>query len=159
MSKIMRIWRNIKGVLSISLVLLSGLMVPKTDSWANPNRYSQFAQQEGAIKVDPEFIHLEELVDEIIDKKKPLIVDVRRQEEYQQAHIKGSVSIPLGEIGLRLAEIPKDRLVVLYCACPRHLASLAYRTLYGKGFRNMKVLFEGFPGWIQKGYPVEGKLL
>jgi rhodanese-related sulfurtransferase len=33
---------------------------------------------------------------------------------------------------------------------------LAYGILYQKGYRNMKVLDEGLPGWVQKGYPVEG---
>jgi len=33
---------------------------------------------------------------------------------------------------------------------------LAYGILYQKGYRNMKVLYEGFPGWIDKGYPLEG---
>jgi len=33
---------------------------------------------------------------------------------------------------------------------------LAYGILYQNGYRNMKVLDEGLPGWIEKGYPVEG---
>jgi rhodanese-related sulfurtransferase len=33
---------------------------------------------------------------------------------------------------------------------------LAYGILYEKGYRNMKVLDEGIPGWYQKHYPVEG---
>ncbi len=57
---------------------------------------------------------MEQLVEDIINKKKPYLVDVRTQEDYKQAHIKGSVSVPLGEIHLRLAEILKDSLVVLY---------------------------------------------
>jgi rhodanese-related sulfurtransferase len=35
------------------------------------------------------------------------------------------------------------------------MASLAYAILHQQGYRNMKVLHEGFPGWIEKGYPVE----
>ena len=81
---------------------------------ANPDLYPQFAQQEEALKIRPQFVQMEQLVDDIIDKKKPSIVDVRTQQEYEQAHIKGSVSIPLGEIPLRLAEIPRDKPVVLY---------------------------------------------
>ena len=38
-----------------------------------------------------------------------------------------------------------------------HLASLAYKALEQKGYRNMRVLREGIPGWQQKGYPIEGK--
>jgi len=35
------------------------------------------------------------------------------------------------------------------------LASLAYEVLHQQGYRNMRVLFEGLPGWIDKGYPVD----
>jgi 3-mercaptopyruvate sulfurtransferase SseA len=36
------------------------------------------------------------------------------------------------------------------------LASLAYKKLYAKGYRNLKVLDEGIPGWVEQGYPTEG---
>ena len=81
---------------------------------ADPAEYPQYAQQTLPKDVVPEFIYLDLLVDEIVSEKRPLIVDVRSREEYEQSHIKGSISIPLGEIPLHLAEIPKDRLVVLY---------------------------------------------
>ena len=38
-----------------------------------------------------------------------------------------------------------------------HQASLAYKVLEQKGYRNMRVLREGIPGWQQKGYPLEGR--
>jgi 3-mercaptopyruvate sulfurtransferase SseA len=28
--------------------------------------------------------------------------------------------------------------------------------MYERGWRNQKVLDEGLPGWVAKGYPVEG---
>ena len=37
-----------------------------------------------------------------------------------------------------------------------HMASLAYKFLERKGYRNMKVLKEGLPGWAQKRYPLQG---
>lgn len=40
-----------------------------------------------------------------------------------------------------------------------HLASLAYKALEQRGYRNMRVLREGIPGWQQKGYPLEGRRL
>lgn len=98
----------------VCLGLLLGSLIHPGDLVANPDRYPEFAQREGSTKVEPKFIHLEQLVEEIINKKKPLIVDVRSHEEYTQSHIKASVSIPLAKIKFRLAEIPKDRLVVLY---------------------------------------------
>jgi 3-mercaptopyruvate sulfurtransferase SseA len=36
------------------------------------------------------------------------------------------------------------------------LASLAYERLWALGYRNLRVLDEGIPGWIEKGYPTEG---
>ena len=37
-----------------------------------------------------------------------------------------------------------------------HQASLAYKFLELKGYRNMKVLKEGLPGCAQKRYPMQG---
>jgi len=32
---------------------------------------------------------------------------------------------------------------------------LAYGMLHENGYRNMKVLYEGLPGWIERRYPLE----
>ncbi|MFQ5521175.1 MAG: hypothetical protein ACE5FK_07240 [Candidatus Methylomirabilia bacterium] len=34
---------------------------------------------------------------------------------------------------------------------------MAYEILYRRGYRNMKVLQEGIPGWYRLGYPVNGQ--
>lgn len=97
-----------------STALLLGCFLHASPSPADPSRYPQYAQQRLPKGVDPEFIHLTEFVEEIRGGKKPLIVDVRSAGEYQEGHITGSVSIPLGDMAKRLAEIPKDRSVVFY---------------------------------------------
>ena len=43
-----------------------------------------------------------------------LIVDVRSADEFRERHIKDAVNVPLTEIERRVAEIPKQGLVVLY---------------------------------------------
>mgnify|MGYP000868871944 CR=1 FL=1 len=43
------------------------------------------------------------------------IVDVRPKEAYDQGHIRGAVSIPLGQLRNRLDEIPRDRPVYIQC--------------------------------------------
>ena len=48
--------------------------------------------------------------------KGALLVDVRSQDEFGVANAPGTVNIPLGDIGNRLAEIPKGAPVVLCCA-------------------------------------------
>lgn len=47
--------------------------------------------------------------------KTHLLLDVRQPEEYATARIEGAVLIPLGELPGRLAELPKDRPVVVMC--------------------------------------------
>jgi len=81
---------------------------------ADPSKYPQFAQQSLPEKIKPSFISVDELVEEIKAGKKPLIVDVRSDEEFREAHILGAFSAPLGDFDAHLKSIPTDRLVVLY---------------------------------------------
>jgi 3-mercaptopyruvate sulfurtransferase SseA len=103
-----------KNLYGVCTGLLFIIFIQSGTLLANPDLYPQFAQQEGALRIQPQFVKVEQLVDDIINKKRPMIVDVRNQEEFEHAHIKGSVSIPLGAIPRRLAEISKDKPVVLY---------------------------------------------
>lgn len=43
------------------------------------------------------------------------LVDVRQPEEWAEGHIQGSTLIPLDDLESRLAEVPKDRDVVVVC--------------------------------------------
>jgi 3-mercaptopyruvate sulfurtransferase SseA len=47
--------------------------------------------------------------------RRPVIVDVRAAEAFQQGHIQGAINIPEAEVATRLAEFPKDKLIVAYC--------------------------------------------
>jgi rhodanese-related sulfurtransferase len=44
----------------------------------------------------------------------PLIIDVRRPEEYAAGHIAGALNIPADQVPERLAELPCSRPVVTY---------------------------------------------
>ena len=57
-----------------------------------------------------------ELNEKLKNGKRPLVVDVRQPEEFRTGHIIGAKLIPLGELGQRLKELPKDREVVCVCA-------------------------------------------
>lgn len=47
--------------------------------------------------------------------KRPMIIDVRAAQAYDQGHIKGAISFPESDVDARIAELPKDKLVVAYC--------------------------------------------
>ena len=68
------------------------------------------AQQEPPV----EFIKVDQL-NVMLRKGTPAkVVDVRSRQEFLTRHIKGALSIPLDTIELRVGEIPRQGLVVLY---------------------------------------------
>ena len=57
-----------------------------------------------------------ELSEKLKNGKRPLVVDVRQPEEYRTGHIAGSKLIPLGDLGKRIKELPKDQEIICVCA-------------------------------------------
>ena len=45
--------------------------------------------------------------------------------------------------------------VVLYCACQINEIAERAAFLEFRGYRNIFVLLEGYPGWVKRGYPLE----
>lgn len=52
----------------------------------------------------------------MIEAGEAVAVDVRSKGSFDQGHIKGSLSVPRDELPQRLSELPKDKLLVFYCA-------------------------------------------
>lgn len=75
-----------------------------------------------------------------------LFLDVRSPKEYADVHLPKSTLIPLGALRKRIAEIPKDKEIVAYCAISLrgYEASLILRAA---GFHDVKVLDGGVAMW------------
>ncbi|HEX7159162.1 MAG TPA: rhodanese-like domain-containing protein [Edaphobacter sp.] len=98
---------------------------------------------------------------------KPLILQVGSHVLFAEAHIPGSeYAGPTGQdAGLqilkdRVATLPKDTAIVLYCGCCPwdHCPNIAaaYNLLHSEGFTHLKVLYiaDNFgANWVNKGYP------
>ena len=83
------------------------------------------------------------------------LLDVRPEEEFRAGHLPGAVSVPLGDLERRLAELPRDRDVVAYCRGPYCvLAVEAVELLRARGFEAIR-MEEGVPDWRARGLPVE----
>lgn len=82
-----------------------------------------------------------------------LIVDVRPAEDYGAAHIAGAINAPLRQINAMEAALPKDTLLVLYCACPSEGSSIAaaYALNQQLGYTRLAVLVGGIKGWQAAG--------
>jgi cytochrome c oxidase cbb3-type subunit 3/ubiquinol-cytochrome c reductase cytochrome c subunit len=85
-----------------------------------------------------------------------IILDARAPGDYALMHVAGAVSVPFYTANDDAKEIPKDRWILTYCACP-HAASVKLRdALRAAGYPRVSVLDEGINVWRDRGYPVRG---
>jgi len=52
----------------------------------------------------------------MLERGEAVMVDVRGKDEFATGHIKGALSLPRNELAARASELPKDKLLVFYCA-------------------------------------------
>jgi len=80
----------------------------------------------------------------LLEEKKAVLVDVRFKEEISVWRMGFGLQIPLNELPKRLAELPKDKIIVT--ACPhKDRSSIAMTYLRTKGY-NAKYLTDGLIG-------------
>lgn len=97
-----------------------------------------------------------ELAQRMLEAGETLVfIDLRPAEEFKAGRLPGARSIPFGDVPKRYAEIPRTSRVILYCACSLKEVLPGHQFLWDRGYRNISVLEEGFPGWVERGFPVE----
>jgi hydroxyacylglutathione hydrolase len=97
-----------------------------------------------------------ELAERLSDERPPAVtvLDVREREEWEAGHIAGAVNVPLGQLTDRVAELERDRPLVLHCQSGGR-SSVAASVLRAHGFNNVINLSDGFAGWLRRGLPIE----
>ena len=83
-----------------------------------------------------------------------VVLDVRPAAEYAAGHLPEAVSIPVGELRRRLAELPADREVVAYCRGPYCAFAHEAVTLLRKEGISARRLEDGLPEWQAAGLAV-----
>lgn len=102
------------------------------------------AQEEPVTEGDVTPKQLRRMLDEDPDL---FVLDVREPFEVAICRIDGSWEIPLGELPLRYAEVPKDRDVVIHCKMGGRSAQ-AVQFLQSRGYSQVKNLAGGILRWI-----------
>jgi rhodanese-related sulfurtransferase len=82
-----------------------------------------------------------------------LLVDVRTPEEFRSGHIAGATNIALQDLPQKMASLPKDKPIVLYCRSGAR-SSNAAQMLTKAGFDNV-VDLGGIITWQAQGLPVQ----
>lgn len=70
------------------------------------------------------------------------LLDVRTEDEFAVGSLPGAINIPLDELRDRIAEVPQDRPVYVFCAVGLR-GYLAYRILSQRGYDNVRNLVGG----------------
>ncbi len=83
--------------------------------------------------VSPEILH------EIENNPKYIIIDVRDEDEYNQEHINGAINIPYENIERGNYKIPIGKIPVVYCM-RGGISMMAARKLYEKGYEVLNIV-------------------
>jgi phage shock protein E len=97
-------------------------------------------------------ITAEEVVKMLSSGKDYFVLDVRSKEEFGSGHIEGAHLIPVSELENRLAELPRDKPVIVYCRSGSRSTSAA-NILLDKGFKEIFNMTGGITDWQSKGFP------
>ena len=110
-----------------------------------------------------DLISVEELKAKVTANEPVVIIDVRGSESYtnSDSKIKGAIHVSVRRLKFRLGfpplkDVPKDREVVTYCACPSEEASIkAAQVLLENGFKRVRALKGGWQEWQKAAGPTE----
>jgi rhodanese-related sulfurtransferase len=88
----------------------------------------------------------------------PIVLDVRSRthRELDGRRIPGARPVDLDDLERTLAEIPRDRDVVVYCACPNEATAVKVAMLLrDRGIRRVRPLAGGIDAWVAAGLGIE----
>lgn len=113
-----------------------------------------------------ETITAEELKAKLAGNQPVVIIDVRSPQGYAASSttIKGAIHFKVRKLKSRLKyaplkDLPKDREIVTYCACPNDESSItAAQVLQASGFTRVRVLQGGWNEWLRAKGPVEPRV-
>jgi len=84
-----------------------------------------------------------------------LLVDIREQNEWDEARIAGAVLKPMSTINDWYHELPRDTKVILYCRSGRRSAQAVEALVSQAGFDNVLNMTGGIIAWAQAQLTVE----
>lgn len=110
-----------------------------------------------------ELISVDELKTMMSNNQPLLILDVRGSESYgnSTSRVKGAMHVNVRKLKFRLGfpplkDVPKDREVVTYCACPSEESAIAAaQILKESGFKRVRALKGGWSEWQKAKGPIE----
>jgi molybdopterin/thiamine biosynthesis adenylyltransferase/rhodanese-related sulfurtransferase len=106
-----------------------------------------------AVKREIREISPRDAAERLASDQRPVVLDVRERDEWEQGHIPGAIHIPRGNLESRIDNAVTDRgtPLLVYCASGNRSAYAA-KTLTELGFGDVLSLSGGFSQWKQNGH-------
>ena len=82
---------------------------------------------------------------------KALLVDIREPEEHATGVAPGARLLPMRQLSVRLAELPRDRPVLLICNTQNRSRS-TFDALRERGWTNLRFVNGGMSEWNRRGW-------
>jgi hydroxyacylglutathione hydrolase len=102
-----------------------------------------------------ELIDPDQLADRLDGRDGPTVLDVRRDSEWTEGHIPGSIHVPYDQLPKRLPELPEDRPLATICTSGKR-SGLAASILQREGLSPIIHVAHGGVGtWRRSGGPIE----
>lgn len=101
-------------------------------------------------------INEQQLLQRIEANTAPLVLDVRRPDEYAASHVPAAINIPHTELEKRLNELKgyQDKEIVVYCESGRR-AAIAQDILSRAGFKHLLHLEGDMKAWRERSLPTD----
>lgn len=144
----------------LAAILSVALLAASTPAIAHRKAALQSAVPQTAKPAEIERITVEELKSKIEKNEPVTIIDSRSKSSYgtSDKKIKGAVRVAEDSVALRSKDIPRDKEIVIYCACLNDETSVRVaRQLLELGFKRARALKGGWNAWLQASGPVESK--
>ena len=91
-----------------------------------------------------------ELQQQLAGGERPLVLDVRTDDEWREGHLPGALHIMGGYLPERVNEVPRDRPLVVMCGSG-YRSTIAASVLERAGFTDITNLTGGMKAWKDAG--------
>ena len=135
--------------LHYSIILLSALLISASPVRAEDSAVANAVAEYMAFTEYGSGAILPEQIPEA-DWAKIHVIDTRAADQFAKEHIPGAINIEWRQVVERRHEVPRDRMVVLYC----NIGVLSTQAVFAMrllGWDNVLVLGGGIEGWKAKG--------
>jgi membrane protein DedA with SNARE-associated domain/rhodanese-related sulfurtransferase len=135
-----------EGLLFLLVAAFAGYIL-----WKFYNR-QKFLRKLKIARITPE-----ELKEKMDAGEDILVVDLRHSLDFDAnpETIPGALHVDAAELEEAAEVIPRDREIVLFCACPNEVTAARLALLLrSKGITRIRPLAEGYEGWRSRGFPL-----